>query len=198
MDIKIFKHQAEQLTLKARQTPNTALQAFCESISEAIKAAELGNYAIGAAITNNSGEILASRGNHVFDANDPFSHVGHAEIRTLARLNEKIITGKLPQDISNLTLYTSLEPCMMCTGAIITSSRISKVISASADPLGAFISSHPEVLDSIPVWREILNNRGLKFEMYKQESELCKRVVKLAQGLFESSRIQLDRALSTT
>ena len=80
------------------------------AIEEAAKAGEGGNRAVGAVIVR-GGEVVARGGNCRESAVDP---LGHAE--TSALRNMVAATGSL--DFSGCTLYTTLEPCPMCCGAI--------------------------------------------------------------------------------
>ena len=80
------------------------------AIEEAAKAGEGGNRAVGAVIVR-GGEVVARGGNCRESAADP---LGHAE--TSALRNMAATSGNL--DFSGCTLYTTLEPCPMCCGAI--------------------------------------------------------------------------------
>ena len=57
-----------------------------------------------------------------------FDATAHAEVLAIREASEKLGNWRL----NNCTLYTTLEPCAMCTGAIINS-RISKVIFGAYD-----------------------------------------------------------------
>jgi tRNA(adenine34) deaminase len=80
------------------------------AIDEARKSGAAGNRAVGAVIALD-GEVLATGGNQRESAVDA---LGHAE--TTALRNAVAKTGSL--DFSGCTLYTTLEPCPMCCGAI--------------------------------------------------------------------------------
>jgi len=90
-------------------------------------------FPIGAIIVDASGSIVASGRNRVFET-EPCpgslhgSMLAHAEMNALVDLANK---GKEPRDC---VLYTSLDPCPMCLGAIRMSS-IRKVHVAARDPL---------------------------------------------------------------
>ena len=65
------------------------------------------------------------------------SAINHAEIECIKKANKKINNWNL----KGCTMYVTLEPCMMCTGAIINS-RIDEVIIGTKDPKGgAFVSN---------------------------------------------------------
>lgn len=80
------------------------------AIEEAAKAGESGNRAVGAVIVR-AGEVVARGGNCRESAVDPLGHAETSALRTMAAA-----TGGL--DFSGCTLYTTLEPCPMCAGAI--------------------------------------------------------------------------------
>jgi tRNA(adenine34) deaminase len=61
---------------------------------------------------------------------------GHAEIVAMEEAGQHLHTWRL----SNCTLYTTLEPCLMCTGALIQS-RIERIVyGAKEEKTGAIIS----------------------------------------------------------
>lgn len=72
----------------------------------------------------------------------------HAEILAINKACQKLGTWHLEE----CTLYTTVEPCMMCTGAIIQS-RISKVVYGTAnEPFGHLSklkNSKIEIIDNI-------------------------------------------------
>ena len=87
-------------------------------------AGEMGEIPIGAVIVK-SGEIIAEGQNCRERKNDATSH---AEIEAIRMAGER--TGDWRLD--GCTLYVTLEPCPMCTGAIINS-RISTVVFGAYD-----------------------------------------------------------------
>ena len=87
-------------------------------------AGEKGEIPIGAVIVK-SGEIIAEGQNCRERKNDATSH---AEIEAIRMAGEKLGDWRL----EGCTLYVTLEPCPMCTGAIINS-RISTVVFGAYD-----------------------------------------------------------------
>ena len=81
------------------------------AIEEARRAGEAGNRAVGAVIVRGDDQIVGTGGNCRESANDP---VGHAE--TSAMRDAVAKSGSL--DFNGCTLYSTLEPCPMCCGAI--------------------------------------------------------------------------------
>lgn len=103
------------------------------ALHEARNARALGEVPVGAVLTSPAGEILAACGNRVIGLQDP---TAHAEILALREGSAKIGNERL----SGCVLTVTLEPCLMCAGAIILS-RISGLVFGAADRLeGAIIS----------------------------------------------------------
>jgi len=96
------------------------------ALSEAKKAGQMGEVPIGAILTSNDGAILSATHNRTIDLVDP---TAHAEILALREAALKINNYRL----LNTTLYVTVEPCIMCMGAIVHA-RISKVVFGTADP----------------------------------------------------------------
>ena len=67
--------------------------------------------------------------------------VGHAELLAIWEASRKLQKWRL----SGCTLYVTIEPCLMCAGAIILS-RIDKVVYGAKDPKGGAVHSLFETL----------------------------------------------------
>jgi tRNA(adenine34) deaminase len=90
------------------------------------KRAELqGEVPVGAVIIQDN-DILGEGWNQPITNNDP---TAHAEIQALRAACQQINNYRLP----NATLYISLEPCVMCAGAIVNA-RIKRVVFATKEP----------------------------------------------------------------
>ncbi|MGL4797710.1 MAG: nucleoside deaminase [Paraclostridium sp.] len=90
-----------------------------EAIKEAYKAYEKGETPIGAIIVKD-GEIIARAHNLTETLNDC---TAHAEILAIKEASERVGGWRL----INCDLYVTMEPCIMCSGAIVQS-RIKKLI----------------------------------------------------------------------
>ena len=77
-------------------------------------AAAQGNRPLGSLIVDASGAILAQGGTRVYSESDPTEHGEMVVIREVCRKRKSL-------DLSDCTLYTSLEPCPMCCWAILES-----------------------------------------------------------------------------
>lgn len=105
------------------------------ALEEAEKARRIFEVPVGCVITDHSGNILSRSHNQREKTNDPTSHAEIVAIRKAsAKLNDWRLTGT--------TLYVTLEPCVMCMGAIVNS-RIEKVVFGAKDPkAGALVSNY--------------------------------------------------------
>ncbi|MFC0189378.1 nucleoside deaminase [Fictibacillus aquaticus] len=90
-----------------------------------------GTYPIGAVLVDSEGNILSKGRNHVFSDLDPTSH---AEIDVIRKAGPLLLK---PEYKNTCTLYTSVEPCPMCSGALILADIKRVVWALSDDYLGA-------------------------------------------------------------
>jgi tRNA(adenine34) deaminase len=98
-----------------------------------------GGVAVGAVLVDPSRTVVARGRNRLADAGAPRgqlagSHLAHAELNALATLP--------PGDYPGHTLYTTLEPCLLCTAAL-RYSHVGTVVYAGEDPLCAGIDRIP-------------------------------------------------------
>ena len=96
-----------------------------KALAEAAIAAENGEIPVGAVIVKN-GEILCTAHNLCEELHDATAHAERLAISEAGRL-----TGSWR--LSDCTLYVTLEPCPMCTGAAINA-RIGRIVYAAKDP----------------------------------------------------------------
>lgn len=98
-----------------------------EAIKEAKKAEELNDVPIGAVMVCD-GKII-SRGYNLREVQQ--NAIAHAEMLAIHEASKKLGTWRL----ENTTLYVTLEPCPMCSGAIVLS-RVKRVVYGASDPKG--------------------------------------------------------------
>ena len=108
------------------------LEIMQKAIKLAKKAGDKGEIPI-AAIIARDGEIISQAKNEVRTKNDP---TAHAEIIAIKKACKKLNNFRLP----DCTIYTTLEPCIMCAGAIIETRFKKIIISAPDEKRGAIIS----------------------------------------------------------
>jgi tRNA(Arg) A34 adenosine deaminase TadA len=110
---------------------------------QALLALEQGCYAVGAVLVNDAQELLCSARNEVFSSH--YNSAGHAEMQLLDQLEAQYPE----QDRSALTLYVSLQPCLMCYGRILLAG-ITRVRYLARDQPGGFVAHHLP-----PAWAEL-------------------------------------------
>jgi len=103
------------------------------ALVEANRARDAGEVPIGA-VVELGGEIVGRGYNHPIIANDPTAHAEIAAIRDAARaVGNYRLTGA--------TLCVTIEPCLMCVGALVHA-RIATLVYGTAEPrTGAVVST---------------------------------------------------------
>ena len=103
-----------------------------EALAEAAQAAEHGEVPVGA-VAVRDGEIVGRGYNQPIAAHDP---AAHAEIIALRAAGQRLGNYRL----ANATLYVTVEPCMMCVGAMVHA-RIGTLVFGTAEPKAGAIES---------------------------------------------------------
>jgi len=80
---------------------------------------------VGAVLVTN-GQIVGEGWNQSISHHDPSAH---AEIRALREAGTRLSNYRFPES----SLYVTLEPCVMCAGAIVHA-RVGRVVYAASDP----------------------------------------------------------------
>lgn len=97
-----------------------------QALDAAKNAAGLREVPVGAVLLDQEGKLLSKACNAPVSSNDP---TAHAEIRCLRQACELAGNYRLPGTIMAVTL----EPCLMCAGAL-THARVAGVVYGTADP----------------------------------------------------------------
>ena len=117
------------------------------------KAGQIEEVPVGAVLVAQSGDIIAAAHNETIRLADP---TAHAEILVLRKAAQQIRNYRLP----DTTLYVTVEPCVMCMGAILHA-RISRVVFGAKDPKWGAVGSlynfaddkrlnhHPEIIGGV-------------------------------------------------
>ena len=100
-----------------------------------------GDVPVGALIVNEVGEIVSFGKNEREKDNDP---TAHAEILAIRRAGEKLSSWRL----DDLTLIVTLEPCVMCAGAILQS-RIKRLVFGAFDQKAGAVGSSLDVIRDV-------------------------------------------------
>jgi tRNA(adenine34) deaminase len=128
------------------------------ALAEAHLAEAAGEVPVGAIIVSPTGEIIARGKNQVLRSSDP---TAHAEIVALRAAGRALGNYRLLTPEGGCTLYTTLEPCAMCAGAILHA-RIARLVYAAPDPkagaCGSVLSviNHPALNHSVDVVTGVL------------------------------------------
>jgi len=112
-----------------------------QAISLAHEVKSSGDVPVGALIVNEAGEIVSLGKNEREKDNDP---TAHAEILAIRRAGEKLGSWRL----DDLTLIVTLEPCVMCAGAILQS-RIKRLVFGAFDQKAGAVGSSLDVVRDV-------------------------------------------------
>lgn len=89
------------------------------AIAEAIKAYNAGDVPIGAVLVDESGILVCANHNRIEELDDATAHAEILVLREACR--------KLGRRLSGCTLYSTIEPCPMCAGALVLS-RVERLV----------------------------------------------------------------------
>jgi tRNA(adenine34) deaminase len=140
------------------------------ALEEATLARAAGEVPVGAVIVR-GGELLARGHNSPIVLRDPSAH---AELIAIRRAAAEIGNYRL----AGTTLYTTLEPCLMCAGAILQS-RIERLVFGAADPKsGAAVSLY-----------RIFDDRRMNHTVEVTEGILREACAEILSGFFREKRV---------
>ena len=108
------------------------------AIAQAQAAMELDEVPVGAIVVN-SGRVIAAAHNQTIALSDA---TAHAEMLAITQAAQSVGDWRL----ENCTLYVTLEPCVMCAGAIVNS-RVANVVFGAMDPKGGAAGTLFNILD---------------------------------------------------
>jgi tRNA(adenine34) deaminase len=133
----------------------------------------MGEVPVGAVLVSERGAIVSASHNRMLDLMDP---AAHAEILALREAARKINNYRL----LNTILYVTVEPCIMCMGAIVHA-RIAKVVFGARDPKWGAAGSLYNFADD-----DRLNHRVTVIQGVCEQE--C---TSLMQNFFRTKRIQV-------
>ncbi len=143
------------------------------ALDEARAAVEHEDVPIGAVIVR-GGEVIARARNRREQARDP---TGHAEILALREAGERVGSWRLV----DCAMYVTLEPCVMCAGAIVLA-RVPLVVFGAPDPKAGAVISVANVFDE----RKLNHHPRWRTGVLREE---CERVLR---DFFASHRPAAD------
>jgi tRNA(adenine34) deaminase len=141
------------------------------ALQAAQQARELNEVPIGACLIDKSGELLAVAGNRTITDNDP---TAHAEILCLREAARKIGNYRLTET----ALYTTIEPCAMCAGALVNA-RVKRVV----------FGAHDERFGAVETMFRICDNGSLNHKIEIVSGVLREECKQLMQEFFRQKRL---------
>jgi len=144
-----------------------------EALKEAVKAFDADEVPVGAVIVHNK-EIIARAHNQIKMLKDP---TAHAEIIAITQAANFLQSERL----LDCTMYSTLEPCTMCAGAMVLS-RIKNLIYAAKDPK---TGAHKSVF-------KILSNKKLNHRVEVKNGILEREAESLIKEFFKIKRKKIS------
>ena len=108
------------------------------ALDQAREALAAGEVPVGAVVVDARGEILGAGYNAPISRRDPSAH---AEVQALRDAATRLGNYRL----DGCTLYVTLEPCMMCSGAIVHA-RLARLVYAAAEPRTGMVESRANLI----------------------------------------------------
>lgn len=98
------------------------------------QAETVGEVPIGACVVDKNGKLVATGFNRTISDSDPTAHAEIVAIREAA-------TSVGNYRLTGMTLYSTLEPCPMCAGALVTA-RVARVVFGAHDERYGGVDTH--------------------------------------------------------
>ncbi|CAH1043391.1 tRNA-specific adenosine-34 deaminase (EC [Halomonas sp. TD01] len=108
------------------------------ALDQAHLAFKEGEVPVGAVVVDALGAIIGVGRNSPVASCDPS---GHAEIRALREAGQQVDNYRL----EGCTLFVTLEPCMMCAGAMVHA-RLARLVYGAAEPRTGMVESKANLL----------------------------------------------------
>lgn len=138
-----------------------------QALAQARRASSAGEVPVGAVLVGGAGTVLARGWNRPLRTHDP---TAHAEVVCLRRAGRSLANYRL----TGATLYVTLEPCLMCVGAVLNA-RIARVVFGAPEPKWGALGS---VTDA----REVPSNHRFEVERGVLEAECREMMVDFFRG----------------
>ncbi len=112
---------------------------MARAMALADQGAALGEVPVGAVVVL-EGRVIGEGFNQPISSHDPSAH---AEVVALRQAAQTVENYRLP----GATLYVTLEPCTMCSGALVHS-RIERLVYGASEPKAGVVASQAQLLSS--------------------------------------------------
>jgi len=123
------------------------------ALEEADRAATAGEVPVGAVVVLD-GRVVARGHNAPVADRDP---TAHAEIVALRAAARELGNYRLP----NVTLYSTVEPCAMCCGALVHA-RVARLVYGAADPKAGAVRSLFRLLEDARLNHHVAVTAGVR------------------------------------
>lgn len=146
------------------------------ALQEAAKAAEKEEIPVGAVVVW-KGKVIGRGHNQREGLQSP---VAHAEILALQEASSRLRSWRLHE----CTLYATLEPCIMCVGAVLQA-RLSRLVFGCLDPKGGAVESLYRLCEDSRLNHRLEVTRGIR------ESE-CGRILSEFFSCLRSKKVNSE------
>ncbi|MDF1677350.1 MAG: tRNA adenosine(34) deaminase TadA [Legionellaceae bacterium] len=141
-----------------------------QAYNEALQAQKAGEVPVGAVLVSEDNQLLGKGFNQTISLSDPTAHAEVVAIRDAAQTCQNY-------RLLNTTLYVTLEPCVMCAGALLQA-RIKRLVFATRDvKAGAAGSVY-----------NLLNTETLNHHIQIDEGPLQEKSATLLTHFFQTRR----------
>ena len=134
-----------------------------QALLQAVRAWKKGEVPVGALVVSETGQILSSAHNSPVSLDDP---TAHAEILAIRKAGLK--TGNYR--LTGAWMFVTLEPCIMCAGALVWA-RLKGVIYGAGDPKTGALGSVTDINEMPGINHRLLVDGGIL-------EEECSRLLK--------------------
>ncbi len=146
-----------------------------KALEAAAEAREINEVPVGACLVSAENELIAIAGNRTIADCDP---TAHAEIVALRDAARKISNYRLTET----TLYTTIEPCVMCAGAIVNA-RVKRLVYGAKDERFGAVETKFRLCDSSSLNHQVEITAGV----------LAAECRETMQDFFRAKRLKIGR-----
>ena len=137
--------------------PTTDARFMAQALAAARRAATHDDVPVGCVLVA-GGEVIAVGENRREVDHDPTAHAEIVALRAAARLRDR-------WRMDEVTAYVTLEPCVMCAGALLNA-RVARVVIGALDEKAGAVGSRYNVLSD----PRLLHEAALSYDVASDES----------------------------